>query len=358
MVRGRTAGWQGLSHGERLPGPRGAGILVVPMTPAVPAPSHDAPTPPVWLIGLAFGVVYLGYGLNFLAVKVAVETLPAFLFAGAHVLLAGLILMAWRAATGAQLALPGRGMVRAAGAAFFLFVGGVGLVTLGEKLGLASGAAAMIKASVPLWVAVLEALRPRGEKPTWLIAGGLLLGALGVVLLVLPKIAQGGADGEAVGTWVLLASALLFAIGTLLVRHHPPSNDTTANVAWMMVFGGAYLWVIGLATGEAAQVTREDFTGPVLAAFLFLLFVHSLAAFSAMNWLLRHLPAAVVTTKFYVSPAIAAVAGWLVLGEIVGTGAMIGLALILGGVAVVMIGEKRRRMEPALKADDADELEE
>ena len=77
-----------------------------------------------------------------------------------------------------------------------------------------------------------------------------------------------------------------------------------------------------------------------------------------MNWLLRHLPAAVVTTKFYVSPAIAALAGWLVLGEVVGAGAIIGLSLILGGVAVVMIGEKRRHMEPALKADDADELEE
>lgn len=127
----------------------------------------------------------------------------------------------------------------------------------------------MIKASVPLWVAVLEALRPRGEKPTWLIVVGLLLGALGVILLVLPKIAHGGTDGETLGTWVLLASALLFAIGTLIVRHHPPSTDTTANVAWMMVFGGVYLWAIGLGTGELSLVSREDFTGPVIAAFLF-----------------------------------------------------------------------------------------
>jgi len=314
--------------------------------------------PPFRLIAAAFAVVYLGYGLNFLAVKVAVETMPAFLFAGSHVLLAGLIMVGWRLWRGGTLVLPPGGMMRAGQAAFFLFVGGVGLVTLGEKLGLASGAAAMIKASVPLWVAVIEALRPRGERPTSLIAAGLLLGALGVALLVLPNLAQGTTDGAALGTWVLLLSALLFAIGTLVVRHRPPSSDTAANVAWMMVLGGIYLWAIGLATGEASQVSYESFTGPVLASFLFLLLVHSLAAFSAMNWLLRYLPAAVVTTKFYVSPAIAAVAGWLVLGEVVGTGAMIGLALILGGVAVVMLGERQQRQEPALKADDADELEE
>ena len=328
------------------------------MTPISTLPLERNTLPPFRLIAVAFAIVYVGYGLNFLAVKIAMETLPAFLFAGSHVLLAGFIMMGWRLARGGSLALPRGGMRRAGRAAFFLFVGGVGLVTLGEKLGLASGAAAMIKASVPLWVAVIEALRPRGEKPTWLIAGGLLLGALGVTLLVIPNLAQGGTGGAAVGTWVLLASALLFAIGTLDVRHRPPSPDTVNNVAWMMVLGGIYLWVIGLATGEAVQVSPQDFTAPVLSSFFFLLVVHSLAAFSAMNWLLRHLPAAVVTTKFYVSPAIAAVAGWLVLGEIVGTGAMVGLALILGGVAVVMLGEKLRRMEPALRADDADELEE
>ncbi len=172
--------------------------MLIPANSA--APSGQNPVlPPLGFIALAFGVVYLGYGLNFLAVKVAVESLPAFLFAGAHVLLAGLILMCWRVVRGGSLALPRGGTGKAAAAAFFLFVGGVGLVTLGEKLGLASGAAAMIKASVPLWVAVLEALRPRGEKPTWLIAGGLVLGALGVLLLVLPKIAHGGTDGERSG---------------------------------------------------------------------------------------------------------------------------------------------------------------
>ena len=327
------------------------------MLPTTRATS-PGPRPPTWQLAAAFAVVYLGYGLNFLAVKVAVETLPAFLFAGSHVLLAGAILFAWRAARGRALALPPGGLARAAAAAFFLFVGGVGLVTEGEKLGVASGQAAMIKASVPLWVAVLEAVRPRGEKISALMAAGLLLGALGVVVLVLPKLASSSsADGETLGTVALLLSALLFALGTLLVRHHAPSADTAANVSWMMLLGGGYLVLLGLALGEASGVSRADFTPPVLAAFVFLLFVHSLAAFSAMNWLLRHLPASVVTTKFYVSPAIAAVAGWLVLGETLALPALGGLALILAGVAVVLAGEKRRHATPALSPDDADELE-
>lgn len=314
--------------------------------------------PALWKLGLAFTVVYLGYGFNFLAVKVAVETLPPFLFAGSHVLLAGILLGLWRTSRSPRMPCSAQTLVRAAGAAFFLFVGGVGLVTLGEKLGIPSGYAAMIKASVPIWIAILEAARPRGEKPTLLIAGGLLLGATGVAILVVPRLASTHGDGtETLGTLVLLASALLFAIGTLVVRHQPPSADTTTNAVWMMLFGGAFLIILGLLTGEAGLLNRQDFTPEAGMAFCFLLFVHSLAAFSAMNWLLAHLPAPVVATKFYVSPAIATLAGFLVLHEPVTGAAILGLGIILGGVAVVMLGERLRNQPPALRPDDFDELE-
>lgn len=315
--------------------------------------------PAAWRLVVAFAIVYFGYGLNFLAVKVGVETLPPFLFAGAHVVLAGLLLWAWKAMREGKVLMGPGALAWAALAAVFLFVGGVGLVTVGEKLGVASGKAAMIKASVPLWVAVLEALRPKGEKPTAIVVVGLLTGAAGVAVLVLPGLAGGEAGGsEMRGIVVLLASSVLFAIGTLIVRHHPPTEDSTWNAAWMMVCGGLFLLVCGVATGEAGEIGPEDFTPQVWTAFLFLLFVHSLAAFSAMNWLLRHLPAPVVATKFHVSPAIATLAGFLVLGETVPGTAILGLALILAGVGVVMVGERRQHAPPALRPDDADELEE
>ena len=110
---------------------------------------------------------------------------------------------------------------------------------------------------------------------------------------------------------------------------------------WMMIFGGGYLIFLGAVLGEFRQITGADFAWKTVLAFLFLLFVHSLGAFTAMNWLLRHLPASIVTTKFFVSPAVAVLAGWLVLGETVGLETLASLFLILVGVGVVFWGRSQ-----------------
>ena len=313
--------------------------------------------PALWRIVVAFGIVYVGYGLNFLAVKIGVESLPAFLFAASHIFCAGLLLMIWRRLTSGPVLLPPDGLGRAALGAFFLFVGGVGLVTQGEKLGVPSGVAAIIKASVPLWVATLEALRPKGERVSTVMAGGLLLGASGVAVLVLPRVTGGSPGSMQAGILLLVLSAFLFAVGSIFVRHRPPSESPVAGAAWMMIFGGVLLTALGLALGEGGRIHADDFTARTLAAFAFLLFIHSLAAFTAMNWLLRHLPASVVTTKFYVSPAVAIVAGSLVLGEKITWSAILSLGLILAGVGITLWGASRKKAEPPLKANDVEELD-
>ncbi|TSA30780.1 MAG: hypothetical protein D4R65_12545 [Verrucomicrobiaceae bacterium] len=320
------------------------------------APVRSGPLPPVGKIVLAFAIVYLGYGLNFLAVKVGVETLPPFLFAGSHIFLAGVIIMGWIVVRRQPAALSASGFRRAMVSSFFLFVGGVGLVTAGEKLGVASGMAAIIKASVPLWVAVFESIRPGGERVNTRMVFGLLLGAGGVAVMVAPQLDFSARNAHPLGTGLLVLSAVLFAIGTIFVRHHPPSESVTTGVAWQMVVGGVYLLVTGLAMGELSSISVSDFTRPVITAFFFLLFVHSIAAFSALNWLLRHLPAALVTTKFYVSPAVAVTAGWLVLGESVTVRTFASMAMILAGVGIILWGGARRH-EPPLRPDDPGELE-
>lgn len=328
--------------------------LVIASKSLLAAP--DGGRPPVWQLVVAFAIVYLGYGLNFLAVKVGVETLPPFLFAGAHIVLAGLLIMAWQLLRGQSASMPADGFRRAAFSSFFLFVGGVGLVTAGEKLGVASGVAAIIKASVPLWVTIFEALRPGGERGNARMASGLALGAAGVFIMVGPQLDPSAANAHPLGIGLLVLSAVLFAIGTIFVRHYPPSESVVASVAWQMILGGTYLLAIGFARAEAAGIRAEDFTRPVLTAFVFLLFVHSIAAFSALNWLLRHLPAPLVTTKFFVSPVVAVTAGWLVLGEAVTSRTLGSMVMILAGVWVILRAGTGGHAPPLLP-DDPDELE-
>ena len=129
--------------------------------------------------------------------------------------------MAWTAVRGGRILMPKANTGRAAFAAFFLFVGGIGLVTQGEKLGVPSGVAAIIKASVPLWVVLLEFLRPKGEKPGGIVLVGLVVGAAGVVMLVLPRLSGAVNSGGTLGTSLLLISALLFAIGSIFVAAYP-----------------------------------------------------------------------------------------------------------------------------------------
>jgi drug/metabolite transporter (DMT)-like permease len=194
---------------------------------------------------------------------------------------------------------------------------------------------------VPLWVVVFEFLRPKGEKPGAIVLAGLLAGAVGVGLLVAPRLSAGFDSGRTLGTALLLLSALLFAVGSIFVRHYPPDGDAVRSSMWMMIFGGGYLIFLGAVLGEFGQITGADFGWKTVSAFLFLLLVHSLGAFTAMNWLLRHLPASIVTTKFFVSPAVAVLAGWLVLGETVGLETLASLFLILVGVGVVFWGRSR-----------------
>ena len=111
-----------------------------------------------------------------------------------------------------------------------------------------------------------------------------------------------------------------------------------------------------MVLGEAHAIHEADFTRPVITAFIFLLFVHSLAAFSALNWLLRRLPAPMVTTKFFVSPVIAVAAGWLVLSEPISLRTIGSMVMILLGVGVILLAGSSRHAPP-LRPDDSDELE-
>ncbi|OAI46091.1 hypothetical protein AYO44_11970 [Planctomycetaceae bacterium SCGC AG-212-F19] len=301
-----------------------------------------AARPAVWAIPLAFATVYLAYGLNYLAIAIGDQTLPPFLFAGAHVTLAGLLLFAWVVVRREPIAvsLPNIGWAALGG--IIVFVGGTGLVTAGQKEGVHSGMASLLRATTPIWLALFEWLRPRGERLSsraWL---GISVAIAGLVLVLAPSFEAAPDPSKDIGLLLVMGSALSWALGALVLRHRRPTPSNTLATAYQMTLGGLAMIGVGLALGEPRAFAAAELTWEALGAFAFLLIVHSLIGFSALNWLLRHVSAPLALTKFYVSPAVAVAVGALILHEQI-TGVMLGgMALILGGVIFALMSTERQ----------------
>jgi drug/metabolite transporter (DMT)-like permease len=298
-----------------------------------PGPASVKAAP--WKIGLALVLVYLSWGTTYLAIKEGVRDLPPGLFGGVRVLLAGLVLLAYLAARGQRVGLRPR-----QGAWLFLvgccmFVGGNGLINVAE-LSVPSGAASVLVATTPLWMALLERAVPGGDRLTgsgWL---GLLLGLAGVAVLMTgrPGSREGGFSW--LGPVLVLGSAFSWAAGSVLHRHGKAGGPHLVQAAWQMVLGGGSLALLGLVCGEGRVVANLDHV-PVLGlvAFGYLLVVGSLVGFVAYTWLLGQVSAVVAGTYAYVNPVVALLLGWLLAGEPLSLAVLGGMVVILSGVALV-----------------------
>lgn len=299
--------------------------------------SEAVPRPRAVAFVAAFGIVYLAYGLDYLAIREGVKTIPPFLFAGTHVTLAGLLLFTWLILRGQPFGLPWQNYLWAAAGGLVVFVGGTGLVTMAEQSQtLSTGVASILRSTTPIWVAVLEWLRPKGERLSRTTWAGLLLAVCGVAVLLVPKLENAESVTQAEGPLLVLGSALSWAVGSLVLRHHRPCASNILATAHQMTVGGVAMILLGLALGEGPEFKPAELTRDAILGFLFLLFVHSLMGYSALNWLLKYLPAPLATTKFYVSPVVAIAAGVLVLNEQVTPAMFAGMVLILMGVALAL----------------------
>jgi drug/metabolite transporter (DMT)-like permease len=313
--------------------------------------------PAVWQLAVAFALVYFCWGTTYLGIKKGVkdEGLPPALFGGTRLALAGVLLLGYAAATGRPLRLPGRDALGVVVSGLLFCVGGNGLVNVAEKT-VPSGVAAVLAATTPLWMALIDCAWPGGER---LRAGGwlgLVLGLGGVALLLAPQLSANPGEllTSDVGPLLVLGSAASWALGSLLVRHRRLRMDHLTAAGYQMFLGGVCLALLGLAAGEAGQLPDRVTPGAV-GAFVYLLVVGSLLGFVAFNWLMGHVRAAQVGTYAYVNPVIAVFAGWLLGGEELTGWTAAGVTVILAGVALVRSGavgagheKKPRRPEDAV----------
>jgi drug/metabolite transporter (DMT)-like permease len=290
---------------------------------------------PRWLGPLALATIYVVWGSTYLAIRVMVEDIPPLLGAGVRFLIAGALLygwIGWRRPAPAR-AITGRQLLGAAFVGILLMFGGNGLVTVAEEE-VPSGLAALLIASVPLWVILLRASYGRERVPGTTLTS-VAVGFVGVALLVLPGDRP---EGAPLG-WSLMVvlAALLWASGSFAANRVQRPRDVLTATAWQMLIGGASMVVVGLAVGEAAELHFGEISFDSAAAFVFLVFVGSIAAFTAYNWLLRHVALSTVATYAFVNPVIAVVLGWLILSEEVTPFVVAGTAVIVASVAFVVL---------------------
>lgn len=281
---------------------------------------------------LAWLAVCLIWGTTYLAIRVALESIPFALVGGLRWTVAGAVLALILRARGTPLPAPAHwGGFALLG---ILMIGfGNGAVIWAEQW-VPSGIAAVIVGAAPFWMMGIEALIPGGERLSAYGLVGLLIGFGGIVLLVWPDLAAGGAAGRqfAAGVVALQIACLGWSAGSTYARRHAREENALGGSALQMLFAGMVMLALATLRGEWNQVT---FTPRTLAAEVYLTVVGSLLAYSAYLYALKHLPISTVSLSAYVNPVIAVCLGALLLGEPFGARVVTASAAVLIGVAVV-----------------------
>jgi drug/metabolite transporter (DMT)-like permease len=266
-----------------------------------------------------------------------VETVPPLLGTGVRFLVAGAVMGAVLAALG-RLRAPRRSLIAAA-LVGTVILGDIGVLAVAEQE-VPAGLAALVIASVPLWVVCLQ-LGHR-QAITRRTALAVLAGLAGMVLLVSP-------GGEAPVLWllVLVAAAAVEAAGQFYSQRVELPSDPLVSTTAQLVAAGAVLVVAGVSVGELDNLRPDAFSNDSLLAFAYLVVPGSLVAYTAFVWLLRNAPIGTVATYAYVNPVVAVGLGALLLGERVGATMAAGGALILGSVALVVAQRVPRQVSSA-----------
>jgi drug/metabolite transporter (DMT)-like permease len=297
-------------------------------------------------IVLAFAAVYLIWGSTYLAIRWAIETMPPFWMAAVRFLVAGVALYVWARWRGAPRP-TGRQWRDAAISGTLLLAGGNGAVVVAEQW-VPSGLAALLVASVPLWLVVLDALFGAKIRPTRRTTVGLVAGFLGVgVLAGSPGVGAGGPE-ELLGGLLVLGGSVAWASGSLFSRYAKLPARPRMRVGMQMLCGGVVLTVLSVAAGEPSRLDLSVISTRSWASLAYLIVAGALIGYSAYIWLLTVVTPARAGTYAYVNPVVAMLLGWALADEPLTFRSLLAAAIILGSVVVITTeaGAARRPMRP------------
>jgi drug/metabolite transporter (DMT)-like permease len=300
----------------------------------IPSSKPSASALSIWA---ALLTLYIVWGSTYLAIRLAVATMPPFYMASLRFLIAGLGLFLWRWLVSKD-PLPTRLELRnTAIAGAFLLLGGNGLVSWAEQ-SIPSGLAALLVSTMPLWMAAMQMLLPQYRTtPSWQTLLGIALGFAGVLLLINP-FQTGLQEVNLLGAVVTTLASILWAFGSLYGSKAKLPASPMMGTALEMLCGSAMLALAGTLTGEPARLNIAAISTSSLMGLLYLIVFGSLIAFSAYTWLLRAAPPSLTSTYSYVNPLVAIAIGYLFIGEVITPRTLIAALVIISAVALTTLG--------------------
>ncbi len=290
---------------------------------------------------LAYGAVCLFWGGTYLGIKFAIESIPPLLMAGLRYLVAGTLLLGWSWPRDRER-LTARHWGAAAVVGGLMLFGGNGGVSWAEQR-VPSGATSLFIALVPLFMVLMDALRPGGRLPGRRVFAGIGLGLAGLALLVSPEQLAGAGRIDTLGALVLVGATLSWAGGSIYSRHAALPSSPLLATALQMLAGGAILLTVGLACGEGARFRIEAVTLRSWLAMGYLVVFGSIVAFTAYVWLLRVSAPAKVASYAYVNPVVAVALGWALGGEALTPRTIAASLVIVTAVALLTSARAARR---------------
>lgn len=310
---------------------------------ATPHPARIATPARIWT---ALVVVYIVWGSTYLAIKLASESMPTQLGLGLRFLAAAALLALFLVVRkGPRSLRVGRRELGGAALVGVLLLGvGMSTVGLGQDY-VPTGVAALLVAVTPLWIVLLRTFFADRPRPITFLGVG--IGLVGVALLVLPGSDIAPVGDATVQQRVLWSLAIVigsasWATGSFLQQRIPTPSDALVMTTYEMVAGGIALILVGSLRGDRLG-DFLDATAVSWAGWIYLVLFGSLLAFVAFVWLLDNAPISLVSTYAYVNPVVAVALGTLILGEPLTSGVLLGGAVIIGGVMLVVSGERLGR---------------
>src|ERR1700740_817360 len=309
-------------------------------------------SPSRFLVILAFGLVYLFWGSTYLAIDIAVQTIPPALMCGVRFSIAGVVMLAVCALTGRRIWYSARQIALAAVVGILLLMGG-NLTLSWAELSVPSGLAALIIAVTPLWFLVLDSLLLGHHRISARGKTGLALGIVGLFILFWPKLHSTSALGrhELLASLSLIGGSFSWALGSVLSKRWQSGMDVFSATGWQITAASAGNFVFALFNGD---LSRATWSVRSLSAVGYLVVCGSWIGYTAYIWLLEHVPTSKVSTYAYVNPVVAVFLGWLILHEKVDRFILMGSAIVVLSVILVTSAKvKDKRVTEELAAVEA-----